>query len=127
LFTFENGVSLMRQGASVVEHHLLPLMNRFNKTEAAVFSCSLCFRRAFPFINLIFFLLFLVHIISLVCIHILSYFAFIFFYLFCIHNFVLFYMHILYLFFIVITYVGMQCILEQHITINVNIYFIQNT
>jgi len=32
----------MRNGASVV-WHLLPLMNSFNKTEAAVFSCRLCF------------------------------------------------------------------------------------
>ena len=38
LFTFENGVLLMREGASVVWHHSLPLMNSFNKTEAAVFS-----------------------------------------------------------------------------------------
>ena len=54
LFTFENGgVLLMRQGASVVWHHSLPLMNSFNKTEAAVFSCRLCFPRAFPFISLI--------------------------------------------------------------------------
>ena len=30
-----------------------PLMNSFNKTEAAVFSCRLCFLRAFPFISLI--------------------------------------------------------------------------
>ena len=29
------------------------LMNSFNKTEAAVFSCRLCFLRAFPFISLI--------------------------------------------------------------------------
>ena len=28
-------------------------MNGFNKTEAAVFSCRLCFLRAFPFISLI--------------------------------------------------------------------------
>jgi len=28
-------------------------MNNFNKTEAAVFSCRLCFMRAFPFISLI--------------------------------------------------------------------------
>ena len=52
LFTFENGVPLMRQGASVVWHHSLPLMNSFNKTEAAVFSCLLCFPRTFPFISL---------------------------------------------------------------------------
>jgi len=35
----------------VVWHHALPLMNSFNKTEAAVFSCRLCFLRAFPFIS----------------------------------------------------------------------------
>ena len=39
-------------GASVVWHHSLPLMNSFNKTDAAVFSCRLCFLRAFPFISL---------------------------------------------------------------------------
>ena len=53
LFTFENRVPLMRQGASVVWHHSLLQMNGFNKTEAAVFSCRLCFLRAFPFISLI--------------------------------------------------------------------------
>jgi len=36
----------------VVWHHSLPLINSFNKTEAAVFSCRLCFLRAFPFISL---------------------------------------------------------------------------
>ena len=40
-------------GASVVWHHSLLLMNGFNKTETAVFSCRLCFLRAFPFISLI--------------------------------------------------------------------------
>jgi len=40
-------------GASVVWHHSLLLMNSFNKTETAVFSCRLCFLRAFPFISLI--------------------------------------------------------------------------
>jgi len=35
----------------VVWHHSLPLMNSFNKTEAAVFSCRLCFLWAFPFIS----------------------------------------------------------------------------
>jgi len=49
LFTFENGVLLMRWGASVVWHHSLPLMNGFNGAEAAVFSCGLCFLRASPF------------------------------------------------------------------------------
>jgi len=39
--------------SSVVWHHSLPLMNSFNKTEAAVFSCRLCFLRVFPFISLI--------------------------------------------------------------------------
>ena len=53
LLTFENGVPLMRYGASVVRHHSLPLMNSFNKTVAAVFSCRFCFLRAFPFIGLI--------------------------------------------------------------------------
>jgi len=54
LFTFENGVLLMRKGASVVWHHSLLLMNSFNKTEAAaVFSCRLCFLRALPFISLL--------------------------------------------------------------------------
>jgi len=53
LFTFENVVPLMRYGASVVWHYSLLLMNSFNKTEAAVFSCRLCFLRAFPFISLI--------------------------------------------------------------------------
>jgi len=43
LFTFENGVPLMRKGASVVWHHSLLLMNSF--------SCRLCFLRAFPFIS----------------------------------------------------------------------------
>ena len=51
LFSFENGVPLMRQGASVVQHHSILLMNSFNKTEAAVFSCKLCFLGAFPFIS----------------------------------------------------------------------------
>jgi len=36
----------------VVWHHSKLLMNSFNKTEAAVFSCRLCFLRAFPFICL---------------------------------------------------------------------------
>jgi len=40
-------------GASVVWHHALLLMNSFNKTETAVFSCRLYFLRAFPFIGLI--------------------------------------------------------------------------
>jgi len=53
LFTFENGVPLMRYGASAVWHQSLPLMNSFNKTGAAVFSCRLCFLRDFPFISLI--------------------------------------------------------------------------
>ena len=35
----------------MVWHHSLLLMNSFNKTEAAVFSCRLCFLRAFPFIS----------------------------------------------------------------------------
>jgi len=39
----------MRQGASVVWHFSLPLVNSFNKTKAAVFQCRLCFLRGFPF------------------------------------------------------------------------------
>ena len=42
----------LTSGASVVWHHSLPLMNSFNKTEAAVFSYRLCFLRAFSFISL---------------------------------------------------------------------------
>ena len=38
---------------TVIEHHLLLFMNGFNTTEAAVFSCNLCFLRAFTFISLI--------------------------------------------------------------------------
>jgi len=41
-------------GASVVWHCSLLLLNSFNKTEAAVFSCRLCFLGDFPFISLIF-------------------------------------------------------------------------
>ena len=52
-FTFKNRVPLMRLGASMVWHLSLPLMNSFNKTEAAVFPCGLCFLRAFPFLSLI--------------------------------------------------------------------------
>ena len=37
----------------VVWHHSLLLMNGFNKTDAAVFSCRICFLRAFLFISLI--------------------------------------------------------------------------
>jgi len=39
----------------VVWHHSLPLVNSFNKTEAAVFPCRLCFLRAFPFISFFFY------------------------------------------------------------------------
>jgi len=39
----------------VVWHHSLLLMNGFKKTEASVFSCRLCFLRAFPVISLIVF------------------------------------------------------------------------
>ena len=38
-------------GGSVVWHPLLTLMNNFNKSEAAFFSCRLCFLRGFPFIS----------------------------------------------------------------------------
>jgi len=50
LFTFENGFPFMLGGVS---GYLLLLMNSFNKTEAAVFSCRLCFLWAFSFISLI--------------------------------------------------------------------------
>ena len=40
-------------GVPVVWHLSLPLMNSFNKTKAALFSCRLCFLRAVPFISLI--------------------------------------------------------------------------
>ena len=46
-------ISFIYKWASVVWHHSLLLMNSFNKTEAAVFSCRLCFLRVFPFISLI--------------------------------------------------------------------------
>jgi len=46
-------------GASVVWHHSLLLMNSFDKPEADVFSCRLCFLRAFPFISLIKYQIFL--------------------------------------------------------------------
>jgi len=39
-------------GASVVWHYSLLLINGFNKTNTAVFSCRLCFLMAFPFISL---------------------------------------------------------------------------
>ena len=53
LFTFENKVPLMRQGASVVLHLSLPLMKSVNKTEAAVFPYRLYFLSAFSFRSLI--------------------------------------------------------------------------
>ena len=34
-------------------HLSLPLMNSFNKIEAAIFPCRLCLLRAFPFLSLI--------------------------------------------------------------------------
>jgi len=37
----------------IVWHLSLPLMNSFNKTEAAIFPCRLCFLKAFPFISLL--------------------------------------------------------------------------
>ena len=37
----------------MVWHHSLLLLNSFNKTKAAIFSCRLCFLRAFPFISLL--------------------------------------------------------------------------
>jgi len=52
LFTFENGVLLMRYGASMVWHHSLLLMNSFNKTEAAVFFIKAMLPEGFLFISL---------------------------------------------------------------------------
>jgi len=49
VFTFENGVPLMRKGASVVWHHSLLLMNSFNKTEAAVFFVQVMLPEGIPF------------------------------------------------------------------------------
>ena len=46
LFTFQNGVPLMRLGASVVWNLLLPL-NNINKTEAALFSIQAMLSRDF--------------------------------------------------------------------------------
>jgi len=37
----------------VVLHPSFLLMNSFNITEAAIFSCRLCFPRAFPFISFV--------------------------------------------------------------------------
>jgi len=51
LFTFENRVPLMLYELSVVWQLSLPMMNNFNKTEAAIFPCRLCFQRASPFIS----------------------------------------------------------------------------
>ena len=36
-------IFMQTMGASVVWHHSLLLINGFNKNEAAVFSCRLCF------------------------------------------------------------------------------------
>jgi len=47
----------------IICHEILQLhwmMNSFNKTEAAVFSCRLCFLRAFPFISLM-----VIHLVNL--------------------------------------------------------------
>ena len=51
LFTFQNRVPLMLYELSVVWQLSLPMMNNFNKTEAAIFPCRLCFQRASPFIS----------------------------------------------------------------------------
>jgi len=62
--------------------HSLPLMNSFNKTEAAVFSCRLCFLRAFPFISFVYsvFVMLCVFLymvpINLTCPHCLQHFFF---------------------------------------------------
>jgi len=49
LFTFENGVSLMRWGASVMWHHSLLLMNNFNKNRGCCFLVQAMLPEGFPF------------------------------------------------------------------------------
>jgi len=58
LFTFENRVLLMRYGVSVVWHLLIPLTNRFNKTEAAVSPQQDMLPEGFPFPHFIVIILF---------------------------------------------------------------------
>jgi len=53
LLTFEKKSTAHALGASVVWHIALFLMNSFNKTEAAIFPCRLCFLWAFLFISFI--------------------------------------------------------------------------
>ena len=55
LFTFKNRIPLMLGSVRFkLEWHLsFPLMNCFNKIEAAIFPCRFCFLRAFPFISLV--------------------------------------------------------------------------
>jgi len=48
LFTFKNSVPLMRLGAAVLWHILIPLTNSFNKTEAAIFFTHATIREDFP-------------------------------------------------------------------------------
>ena len=48
-----NGITIPSLPDSHIKPHSLLLMNSFNKTEAAVFTCRLCFLRAFPFISLL--------------------------------------------------------------------------
>ena len=51
LFSFENRDLLMRQGASELWHISLPLMNSFNKTEAAIFPMPSMLSQDFPFFS----------------------------------------------------------------------------
>jgi len=69
--------------STCVWHLSFPLINRFNKTEAAVFPCRLCFLRAFLFISLIKHVLhcfrtghFVMVPINLTCLHCLQHFLF---------------------------------------------------
>ena len=52
LLTFKNSVPRMRYVASVVWHLSLTLMNSFNKTEASISRCRLCFLRTTIFLRL---------------------------------------------------------------------------
>jgi len=44
---------LHRKQKSIIWHISLPLMNSFNKTDAAVFPWRLCFLKALPFLSLL--------------------------------------------------------------------------
>ena len=50
-FSKEGGILNLKLVPMVLKP--LPMMNSFDKTEASVFSCRLCFLRVFPFVSLI--------------------------------------------------------------------------